>query len=114
MREETRTIGGLAVTVTQFPCMRGLPLIPRLHIVDDFSSVSGAELQAFARDLLAGTSVRKNGTRLDLLSDEAINAAFGGDIKALLDALRFAVEVNFFPTSTEGAPADQPAQGAAE
>jgi hypothetical protein len=111
MRSETRALGGCLVTVTQLPCLRSLALLPKLHLLDDIGLASGAELQALARELLSGVTVQKGGARIDLIGDDAIHAALGGDVKTLLDVMRFAAEVNFFPTSTESAPGDQPAQG---
>lgn len=113
LRTETKTVAGFLVTVTQLPCMRSLALLPKLHLLDDIGLASGAELQALARDLLSGVTVQSKETgRVDLLSDTAIHAALGGDVKSLLDIMRFAAEVNFFPTGTESAPDDQPAPGA--
>lgn len=113
LKTETRTIGGFSVTATQLPCMRGLALLPKLHLMDNFALATGGELQTFVRELLSGVTIQKQGARIDLIGDEAIHAALGGDVKALLDVVRFAMEVNnFLATSTEGAPGDRPAQEA--
>lgn len=113
LKSETRSIGGFTVTATQLPCMRSLALLPKLHLLDDIGLASGTELQAMARELLSGVTVQKTGIgRIDLIGDDAITAALGGDVKTLLDIMRFASEVNFFPTRPEAAPGDQPAPGA--
>lgn len=105
-------LGGFSVTVTQLPCMQGLALLPKLHILDNFALATGAELQNLARELFTGVTVQnKTIGRVDLIGDAAIHAALGGDLKTFLEILKFAAEVNFFPTATDGAPGDQPGQG---
>lgn len=107
LKTETRPIAGFTVTVTQLPCMRALALLPKLHLLDDLGLADGAELQKLTRELLAGVTVQKDGRRIDLIGDDAITAALGGDLKTLLAIITFAAEVNFFPTGTESAPDDQ-------
>lgn len=119
-KTETRVIGGLDVTVTQFDAMRSLGLTARLGKIlvpaliaaegvsmqDDvralapalaelFSNLDPAGAQDLARQLTAGTAVVKEGKQFSLGSDDAINLAFDGDLRTLLEVMKFSLEVNF-------------------
>jgi hypothetical protein len=127
LKTETREIGSLQVTTTQLPAMRALGLMPvlsgvlgpalaNLVTVDRkadatslaptfaamFGRLDAAALQSLARDLLAGSSAVINGKNVSLGDDSGINAAFSGSPFHLLQAMWFAVEINFIGPLRDG------------
>lgn len=119
-KTEKKTIDGLEFTTTQLPAMKGLALGTRLGralgpalakasglagtqdvaelapaIAALFSTLDGAEAQALTKDILISTQVEMEGKLISLNSTEMIDHVFTGRLGALLQALRFALEVNF-------------------
>jgi len=138
LRTESRQIDGLTVTSTQLPAMRSFRLMARLGKVISpalghvdgislssdlstlgpalaalFASIDGDEAESLAREVLASTTVDVDGKRLELGRTEMVNLAFEGRIKAMLETLKFALEVNygsFFDRPAGAAAAEQAEQ----
>lgn len=135
LRQESRDIDGMQVTCVQFSVMRGLGMLPRISrtigpvleriavsaptdamnmvVLSAFTHIDGAEAQSVVRDILAGCTVTRDGRMNGLSSDEAINAAFAGNLAGLAKAVLFALEVNFgtfldVPGASESDPPVQP------
>jgi hypothetical protein len=79
-----------------------------------FQSLEGDELEALALDVLRGTAVMDTAAnrRLDLVNAPAIDNAFAGNLRAMLGAMMFALEVNYrdFFAGLGQAEAPEPAQ----
>ncbi len=112
LKTETRDIDGLQVTCTEFPCLQQYALLPRigelgpliermavgpfdedspLLLAASLSRLKPEAARALPVALLAGCKV---GDAV-LASEEAIARAFGGNLRASLKAVLFALEVNF-------------------
>lgn len=97
LRVETRQIGDYKVTSEALPSLRALVLYDQAA---SFASLRGAELEQFTRDMLVMTSVEFSEGEILLSGKDEINRVFTGDLKGLLDVLRFVVEVNYGNFST--------------
>jgi hypothetical protein len=120
-RVETRILDGLEVTIQQLPPMRWLSMAAKLgrtiapsllHLENlsmqsdlgelgpalsaFFTELDPEKLQGYTRDLLASGTVKLDGNICQLNSDDAINLAFSGKPGALLQSLKFALDVNDF------------------
>ena len=124
-KTETRQIGGMDVTCTQFEAIAAFKLSARIGKVLApallaaggkidlkadvatlapvaralFDALDPEQAESMLVDILRGTSVvRDDGTgkliKIDLSSPKWINAAFDGDLGAMLSAAAFALEVN--------------------
>lgn len=124
-KTETRRVGEVELTCTQFNAMRSLPLFARIgkivsgaftHIPANFSMEDDASIflpmigELFTRldetdvnklvvDILAGTRAEydtdKGRIVTDLNSQTKLDTVFGGDLSGLLSAAQFALEVNY-------------------
>lgn len=119
VRSETRTIGGIEITVTQLPARRALRLMTKLAraIIPVLEKgISGAddlivampviigqlepdEADQLACDILSNCSAiaEVNGKRAAYTFENPtmIDAVFTGNMNALMEALVFGIEVNF-------------------
>lgn len=135
-----REIDGVELRCTQFESLVALSLLPRVSVLSAYTlkrakemGVSGdetleallpvvfdvavgltsEEMQTLARDTLAATEVKMNGTWVWLKGDKAINLAFAGKLPALFRAILFAVEVNFLSFFAVAQPGKRDPGGAA-
>lgn len=125
LKTVTREIAGISIETTQLPPMKTYALLGRLAKigapglstfggldgdVDNaaalivpaaamFARLEPPELQDLALDVLAGSTalVKHDGKkkRVDLDTEDGINAAFAGNVMAMLGAMKFALEVNY-------------------
>ncbi len=123
VKTESREIDGMTVTCTQFGAMRASALLHRLMRVAApvltalgtglrlttnvvalaapmtalATSMSTDEFHALLKDLLAATTVEKDGKQWPLTDLKHIDAVFSGSLFAMYAAAVFAAEVNFGP-----------------
>ena len=117
IQTKKKNIEGLDVEVTQLPAMRALevfarlgnmisPAIPHLSgltLESDAIPLLGALLRhvdppvllSLSKDVLSNTRVLVDGKMIPLSDNDLINLAFNGRLKALVQTIRFALEVNF-------------------
>ena len=125
LKSRTEEIDGISITSTQFPAMKAYRLFARLGKLlapsvgaiasaedgQDTQSIGDALTGLFAQldekaaedlalQLLAASTVRlvregKPDSIISLTSKDAIDAAFGGSLMAMLGAMKLAAEVNF-------------------
>lgn len=120
LRTETRTIGDLDVTTTQFSALRSLrlmtklgsivaPLLAKLDSIrldtkltdiapvvsEVFAHLSPDEAIALVQEVLASTYVVKSGEKIELAGGAKIDLVFNGNLAGLLKTVVFAIEVNF-------------------
>lgn len=124
LKSDTREIGDLKVTVTQLPPRRAFRLAAKLAkylapalaglkadtelSLEALTPALGAmmreleddDLDRLLSDLFASTSVivtdaKGQARKHDLVTPEAIDRAFEGQLKHMLTAMRFSLEVNF-------------------
>lgn len=92
LRFETRQIGPYKVTSEALPAMRALVLYDQACA---FAELRGAELERFTCDMLVMTRVEFSEGEIILESKDEINRVFTGDLKGLLEVLKFVIEVNY-------------------
>ncbi len=114
LKTQSKTISGLEITVTQFPAIPAFALAHKLVSllgsvwgkVPDGSGIAGIgaaicasrdpdEMIALLKEVLACSTATCDGKQIPLNSAEGINAAFAGNMPAMLGAAQFAIEVNF-------------------
>lgn len=122
-KTETKQIGELSLTTVQFPSLRALSLATELGAVlipalaslqGDVKSIMGSDLSVIApalRELfirldekdsaqlaikiLSNSYAVKDGNRIELSSQAAIDSVFSGHLSWLFQAMVFAIQVNF-------------------
>lgn len=122
LKTDTRTIGGLEVTTTQFAALRSLRLMTRLGAIlapmlagvetlalgmkadlkdlapilaEVFSNLTPDVADTLAREILCNTIVVMDGKKFELTSAAQIDMVFSGKVLAMIQSIAFAVEVNF-------------------
>jgi hypothetical protein len=113
MKVETKEIRGVTVRVSQLPVLRAFELLavvlklsPDGDVRRAVFAIPPAEVTAKAVQFLAGASVLAGDNHIELTDKDRINGAFP-DVRALVDAMIFALEVQF--SSFSDAP-DRPAE----
>lgn len=107
----TREIDGMEVRTTKLPARRALALGTRVAkimvsmsdaergqaaaIAAALTHIEGDEAVKMAADLLAFTSVIKDGRLVDLNSEAMIDHVFTGHLPTMLKVIMFSMEVNF-------------------
>lgn len=110
--------GGVKLRVGPIPAMKSLALLAKLtrlgahallrqaalnelNVIAFAASVAAqlepAMLQEIGREVLHSAQAETGGKLVDLDSDESINGVFSGNTVALLEAIKFAIEVHYGP-----------------
>ena len=112
LKSESRQFGEITVTVSEFDAWRGFQLLPRLGAVlglltpDASEQINMAaaipalckavaEDEKLLLDLLACTTVTKDGAVFPLMDKTQINMAFSGQLWDMAQTLGIVMEVNF-------------------
>jgi hypothetical protein len=100
VKTETRTVRGIEITCTQFPARRALVMLDK---VSKMERGQLTDLESWPQQILACSTALVDDKQIPLDRGEMIDRVFSGNLPALADAIRFAIEVNFSDFS-QGAP----------
>ncbi len=117
LRTERKKIEGLEVSTTQLPALRAFALLARLGKVigpalskmsgmnmesdigpvlgELFANLDPAESSDLVLEVLISTQVIIDNRREELNNQEAVDRVFGGNLKAMLLTMGFALKVNY-------------------
>ncbi len=114
LKTQSRTIGGLEVTVTQFPALTAFAIWHKLAgligsvlgQVPAGGGLAGLGMAIFAKhppevtqalllELLCCSTAVRDGKQIPLNTHEMLNVAFAGNPGAMISAAKFSIEVNF-------------------